>query len=210
MPCQHKFYKYLSLEKLDFKPQTLIIGTFNPLWPPSNEAEWFYGRYENHFWEVLPRIYGEQSLKESGTKEWKAFCCRKQIAITDLIKSIDDAHIENIEHNKLLGTFSDKNIAEKFHNHSLTDIIGIIEKNPSIKNVYLTRGVNETFWKRLWRPIYQHCKKHQIQSKTLLTPSGYAFYQINRFNKKHPNNQVNTTQELILREWQEEWHFKKI
>jgi hypothetical protein len=33
MACNHKFKSFLRLEKLDFKPETLIVGTFNPAWP---------------------------------------------------------------------------------------------------------------------------------------------------------------------------------
>ena len=33
MACDHKFNFFLRLEKLDFKPETLIVGTFNPAWP---------------------------------------------------------------------------------------------------------------------------------------------------------------------------------
>jgi len=57
MACNHKFKKYLKLEKLDFIPETLIVGTFNPAWPAGNYAEWFYGRTSNnYFWEVLPNL----------------------------------------------------------------------------------------------------------------------------------------------------------
>lgn len=44
MPCNHKFQEDLNLERLDFKPTTLIVGTFNPEWPDGNQAQWFYGR----------------------------------------------------------------------------------------------------------------------------------------------------------------------
>jgi hypothetical protein len=54
MPCPHKFQKCLNLDKLDFAPETLIVGTFNPAWPEDNYAEWFYGRTgNNYFWDVL-------------------------------------------------------------------------------------------------------------------------------------------------------------
>lgn len=39
MPCPHKFQEDLNLDKIDFKPETLIQGTFNPTWPEGNYAE---------------------------------------------------------------------------------------------------------------------------------------------------------------------------
>jgi hypothetical protein len=38
MACIHKFKNFLRLEKLDFKPETLIVSTFNPAWPEGNYA----------------------------------------------------------------------------------------------------------------------------------------------------------------------------
>ncbi|MBD0333667.1 MAG: hypothetical protein ICV66_13555, partial [Chitinophagaceae bacterium] len=92
MACLHKFHLYLNLERLDFEPTTLIVGTFNPSWPATNTAEWFYGRthdkqgtQNNNFWDVLPRLYGGDSLINKTPTEWKTFCHNKQIAITDII-----------------------------------------------------------------------------------------------------------------------------
>lgn len=39
MPCNHKFLEFLNLEKLDFTPTTLIVGTFNPEWPDTNQGK---------------------------------------------------------------------------------------------------------------------------------------------------------------------------
>ena len=96
MPCHHKFQNHLDITNIDFEPTTLIVGTFNPSWPATNNSEWFYGRTaKNYFWDVLPRLYGEESLINAGAKEWTQFCRDKHIAITDLISSIDDAEPDN-------------------------------------------------------------------------------------------------------------------
>lgn len=86
MPCNHKFRKHLLLQGLDFEPETLIVGSFNPEWPENNTAQWFYGRTENtYLWDVLPRIYGEPSLMDSPVADWQDFCKRNKVAFTDLI-----------------------------------------------------------------------------------------------------------------------------
>lgn len=99
MACKHKFYNDLN-PILDFEPETLIVGTFNPEFPSTNKAEWFYGRIKNNFWYVLPKVYGDESLRGKSPKEWKQFCKKRKIIITDLIASIDDADRTNEEHRK--------------------------------------------------------------------------------------------------------------
>lgn len=205
MACNHKFIEFLHLEKLDFTPTTLIVGTFNPD-IAENKAEWFYGRYENNFWAVLPRLYGENSMRNSNPSNWKAFCKRHKIAITDLISCIEDADERNPEHIALLKSYSDRSIAQKFEQHTPVKIDELLKTNPSIKNVYLTRDIGDTFWKKLWKPVEQYAKKTGINENKLLTPSGYAFYQLGRYNKQNPSNRMEL-EDFILKKWRERWHF---
>ncbi len=142
MACLHKFHNNLNLEQLDFEPTTLIVGTFIPEWPAGNPAEWFYGRTaNNYFWHVLPKLYGEESLINVTPDEWKQFCKDKKIAITDIISSIDDADPDNTEHNKALTNYADKAIVHNFDDFVFVNIVQILRRHPSIKNVYLTRGI---------------------------------------------------------------------
>ena len=214
MACNHKFQNELNLEGLDYEPTTLIVGTFNPEWPEGNNARWFYGRthdahgnQNNNFWDVLPRLYEEPSMINSTVQEWKRFCRRHQIAITDLISCIDDADEDNGEHVAFLENFSDKNIATCFRQHTTVDIVQILTDHPTIENIYLTRGTGETFWRRLWRPIVQYADQNDKYECRLLTPSGYAFYQQGRYNRQNPENQVNELSDFILKAWQDVWHF---
>jgi hypothetical protein len=204
MACNHKFKDYLNLEKLDYKPTTLIVGTFNPL-IEGNKAEWFYGRFDNNFWDVLPRIYGEQSMRCSKPDEWKAFCKHQRIAITDLISCIEDADLTNPSHAALLKTYSDKTIAEKFKKHTPIKIDELVEAYPTIKNIYLTRGTSDNFWKNLWNPIVQYAKQNELYQSTLLTPSGYAFYQQGKYNKQNSLNPL-SLEDYILKDWKSKWH----
>jgi hypothetical protein len=205
MPCQHKFIEFLKLEKLDFKPTTLIVGTFNPV-ITTNTAEWFYGRHDNNFWVVLPRIFGEKSMRCSTPADWKSFCKHHLIAITDLISCIEDADLANPLHYALLKTYSDKSIAVKFHQHSNVRIVKLLRANPSIKNLYLARGTGDTFWKNLWEPVEEYAKLYGIYENKLMTPSRNAFYQQGRYNKQNPLNPLNL-EDFILKKWKEKWRF---
>ena len=213
MACIHKFADYLDLNLLDFEPTTLIVGTFNPGWDNiNNNAQWFYGRthdahgnQNNNFWDVLPRLYNEPSLINGTPQQWRTFCSRKQIAITDLIATIDDADPTNPNHNQLMTGFADDDIANNFYDFDLVNIVRILRNHPTINNVYVTRGISETFWKNKIWSLKRYCENNQISLKPLITPSGYAYMQQGRHNRLNPNNQLNL-QDYILMRWQNEWH----
>jgi hypothetical protein len=206
MPCIHKFHDYLHLENINYQPTTLIVGTFNPQWPVNNMAQWFYGRTNNnHFWDVLPQIYGQAGLINDIEHEWKSFCADNLIAITDLIYSIDDAEIANPLHYNWLSNYSDDNIANKFHFHTFVNVIALLANNPTINNVYLTRGITSTFWANLWNPVINYCNENGVRVRQLLTPSGNARFQLGRYNKTNPNNTLNLP-DFILMSWLSQWH----
>jgi hypothetical protein len=206
MPCPHKFQEYLNLGNIDFIPTTLIVGTFNPAWPETNQAPWFYGRTENNnFWNVLPRLYDEESLINATPERWKQFCKRKKIAITDLISCINDANEEEPAHRELLSGYSDKAIADTFQNFELVPIAEILAQHDSIENVYLTRGTGETFWRRTWRPVKHYCQDTGKRIVELLTPSGYAYFQQGRYNNAHPEMRLDLP-DFILMQWNRKWH----
>ena len=208
MSCQHKFYKDLNLERLNFEPVTLIVGTFNPEWPVENPAEWFYGRAKDTcFWDVLPRLYGEPSLINASLAEWKQFCHNKQIALTDLISSIDDADPNNPEHNKMLGGFSDNAIIHNFEDLNYVNIVQLLQRHPTIKNVYITRSITEAFWRHLWNPVMHYCSLNSIHERKLINPSGEASYQHQAYNKDNPADTIPLLEDYILKRWQQEWHF---
>jgi hypothetical protein len=200
MPCPHKFITDLNLERLDFKPTTLIVGTFNPAWDNlGNYAQWFYGRTRNnYFWNVLPRLYGEQPLRQASPSEWKAFCRRHQIALTDLIASIDDAEYTNADHIDNLQNYRDDLIARHFRQFTFVDISSLLAKHPTIKHVYLTRSINDAFWQKRWQPVEVYCNIHEIICKTLLTPSGGARFRI-------PKGVKISLGDFIFEQWRDNW-----
>ena len=210
MACNHKFIEYLNLENLDFKPTTLIVGTFNPEWPAGNQADWFYGRTaRNYFWDVLPRLYDKESLRKSTKKEWTNFCNEKDILITDLITTIQDADEENEEHQEILKSYLDTSIADYFSQFKFTDIISILERYPTIKNIYLTRNEGVELFDSEWNKIKQYLNnKEGYHIKNLLTPSASARFQIKEYKINNPNDKT-PLRNFILQEWRKNWHFNK-
>lgn len=207
MSCHHKFATHLNLKHLDFAPTTLIVGTFNPEWPESNTASWFYGRTEkNFFWDVLPKIYGENSLLSATNSDWKAFCKRKTIAITDLITSVKDADENNHVHLKSIKGYSDNAIAKKFSEHILTNVASLLQQHPTIQNIYFTRSANDTFWKKIWQPIKDYASLNNLHLDCLMTPSRYAFYQYGKHKKLNIETKITSLEDFILMKWQEKWH----
>lgn len=207
MACKHKFIEYLTLERLDFEPTTLIVGTFNPEWPEGNYAEWFYGRTSNnYFWDVLPRIISPGlNLRQDGPDVWKKFCSEHKIAITDLIASINDADRNNSLHQKILGKFRDTDISISFHDIERTNIVGFMERFPSIKQVYLTRQFGNPFYDGLWAPIEDYCKAAGIYFAGLLTPSASARFQIKPYKALNPHD-PSPLRNFIYQSWKKQWH----
>lgn len=200
MPCLHKFAKDLHLGCIDFKPTTLIVGTFNPAWGNlGNTAEWFYGRTRNnYFWEVLPKLYGEPSLRQGSPAEWKMFCRKYRVALTDLIAGIDDANSNNPAHVEFLKNYRDDLITRHFKCFTFVDIPNLLAKQPTITHVYLTRRISDPFWRRLWQPVEDYCQHRGIKSQTLLTSSGSARFQI-------PKGIKISLGEFIFEQWQQQW-----
>lgn len=208
MSCSHKFQNELDLGLIDYQPVTLIVGTFIPSWPVDNKEEWFYGRTGvNYFWNVLPRLYGEASLLNASPAEWKQFCQSKQIALTDIISSIDDAETGNREHNKILAGNADDALAFNFDDFTFVSIVRILQRQPTIKSVYFTRGVTEAFWRHLWNPVMQYCDLHHLHERKLLTPSTKSTDQHLVYNTQRPDDQVDSLEDYILMKWRHEWHF---
>jgi len=198
MPCTHKFADYLNLNGLDFEPTTLIIGTFNPGWVEiNNNADWFYGRTRNnYFWDVLPRIYEGVNLRQQNSQHWKEFCSRNSIALTDLLFSIDDADVNNPAHLESISNYKDSDIATNFHQFTPVNVLAILQNNPTINRVYLTRQLGSDFWDNYWNIIVQYCQNHNITTQELLTPSANARFQMNGGQLR----------DFIYNSWLPVWH----
>ncbi len=201
MPCHHKFIDCLNLDSINFHPNTLVIGTFNPGWDNlNNQAEWFYGRTaRNYFWDVLPRIYEGINLRHQPHTQWKHFCARNGIAVTDLLQTINDAEVDNPAHVAALLGYQDADIANNFHDFTPVDIVGVLQNHPTINHVYLTRQLGVPFWDNLWLQVTEYCNDNNISHQTLLTPSGGARFQM----QDHPGVAL---RDFIYNSWIPLWH----
>jgi hypothetical protein len=201
MACHHKFRSYLQLERLDdFIPETLIIGTFNPEWPDGNYAEWFYGRTNNnYFWDLLPRMYGDQGLRNGNQKDWKTYCRIRKVALTDLLASINDANIRNETHRLILSKYTDLDLAAKFTEQLSNPIVPLLEANQHIRSVYLTTTNNSKFWQRQWSPVMNYCLQHKIWCRRLLTPSKGARFSMTKGSGI-------TMPDFIFKDWNSKWN----
>lgn len=210
MPCPHKFQSFLNLERLDFEPETLIVGTFNPAWPEGNYAQWFYGRTSNnYFWDVLPRLYSPNlNLRkpDSGPNDWKLFCREHKVAITDLIYCIEDADPKNESHYKALKTYSDASISKHFQQLTFTDILGILRRFPSIKYVYLTTQAKIELFNQRWTAVEEYGQNHGVRVRRLLTPSASSRFQMGNYKKENPEDKT-PLRNFIYKNWLEVWHF---
>jgi hypothetical protein len=206
MACQHRFYNYLNLENLNFEPETLIIGTFNPSWPLDNYAKWFYGRTNNnYFWEVLPRIFNEPSLKNADSKDWKNFCNNNKIAITDLIASITDAYDKNPLHVEVISNFKDAEFEKIFNEFEITNIINLLDNNKTIKAVYFTRQSGVNLFDCRIKEIIKYCNEKDIYFSNLITPSKNARFQMRGYAPKIPNLERNLPN-FIYEKWLQNWN----
>jgi hypothetical protein len=211
MPCNHKFIDYLNLERIDFKPSTLIVGTFNPSWPEGNQAEWFYGRTaRNYFWDVLPRLIDPLiNLRQETHLVWKSFCSQNKIAITDIISSINDADADNQEHQNILSSYLDTTIANHFEDFSYTDLVQLVINNPSIQNVYLTRQDGVELFDNRWNLLEDFAlnnPERNLHLRKLITQSANARFQIEQYIIENPNDPT-PLRNFIFQRWQEQWHF---
>jgi hypothetical protein len=179
MPCNHKFFGHpLHLVGQNgllpnWEAETLIIGTFNPSneWVPDNQADYFYGR-SNFFWKVLPVFACEEVINNNNVIEQIDFLQRNRIAITDLLISIDDADIDNLQHIDWIGNYLDNNFAN--FNGLTWNLLNIFQyiQDKNISAVYFTKlGNNPPFGAQI-SAIENYCDQHAIINHRLHTPTG--------------------------------------
>jgi hypothetical protein len=195
---KHKFQQDLNLDYVNWEVKTLFIGTFNPDCTESkNDAEWFYGRTAlNMFWDTLGYIYeNNPNLGAFGNpNQWKQFCKKHKIAVTDLISEIHSLDLKiGVDYNNICVGFSDKKLEQYIDKNQIVsvkveELIINSNKLKHLKNVYLTRkGINST-WNTLWNPILKVCKFNNLHVKTLVTPGGFNYFQFNDLFARTPEN----------------------
>lgn len=184
MPCFHKFFghnmhlpnEYGLLPNWD--AETLIIGTFNPenVWVQNNRANYFYGR-SRYFWRVLPRFGCHLPIDNQLVDVQIAFLQQKKIALTDLLISIDDADINNVQHRTWIGNYQDDNI-NRFNklNWNTQNILNYIVEW-GITTVCFTKTTDNAPFGQQIQIIENFCIENKISNFRLHTPSGQGLGQ---------------------------------
>lgn len=162
MLVKHKFLKSYPLEG----KKILIVGTFNPD-VPCNKAEFFYGRAKNYFWDLLPSMFGKESLKGDVPKQ-KEFLETYDIELSDLILlvALNEADICNYGDDKL------KDVKE----YNTDNILEILKKS-NTKEVYFTRKSFDKSVENIKKEIVKikdFCDKNSIKFRFLPTPARFA------------------------------------
>jgi len=182
MPCSHKFFghrHHLANENgllPNWDVDTLIIGTFNPSneWVANNPANYFYGR-SRYFWKVLPRFACGDAINNNDVTNQLDFLQTNRIGLTDLLISINDANIDNVEHLNWVRTYLDNDLFnfEEF-TWNTVNIIRFIQQK-KVKAVYFTKMGNGAPFGSQMEIIEAFCNMHNIpilQNFRIHTPTG--------------------------------------
>lgn len=175
MGCKHRFFDELIPT---WEIKDLFIGTFNPSWnSDSSSALYFYGRKRNNFWDILPNIFGGESLKKSSKDVFVNYLKEHNIGLTDLVTNVVNADENNsLDKDNLTKVFSDATL-NKYELEFATDIIKefILRNKSTLKGVYFTRSTDsgiKTIWKE-WLAIEALCNENSIDTCALMTPANY-------------------------------------
>jgi len=159
MIVKHKFLDTYPL----IGKKTVIIGTFNPD-VPCNKAELFYGRAQNHFWTLLPKVFGKKSLKGDVQKQ-KEFLELHDIELSDLILSVELSQED-------ICSYGDDKLTNVLE-YNTDDIIKSLAKGKT-KEVYFTRKTFNKSVENIKREIYKikdFCEQNSIKFRFLPTPA---------------------------------------
>lgn len=160
------------LDIAPYKPEVLIIGTYNDGLNANNLADFFYGR--NYFWPIISNLSNNgnvlvQRRNHAGflpnLNQILALCERLKLSFADIISDVV-VQLPNHNDNHLNAALG--------HRNALSNdqaIIEFIHKTPSIKHVYATTKFNNQFHlNNVWMNIVNACP--QASFGKILTPSG--------------------------------------
>ena len=155
----HRFRNH----KINPLTETLVIGTFNPD-TVKNIADFFYGRQRNFLWTLIPKAFGETSLKGKSKEEKLEFIAKHKIDFIDLILEVNVDEVENYD-----DSYIDNKVTE------WRKVIGEIKNLPNIRRVCLTRKSFSDIpnMKIEIDNIKRYCEKSKIDFQYLTTPARF-------------------------------------
>ncbi len=157
-------HKFLDLYPLQGK-KILIIGTFNPD-VACNKAEFFYGRIQNYFWTLLPKVFSKESLKGDVQKQ-KEFLELHDIELSDLILSVELSKED-------ICSYGDDKLTNVIE-YNTDNIIKSLAKGKT-KEVYFTRKSFDKSVENIKKDIYkikEYCEQNGIKFRFLPTPARF-------------------------------------
>lgn len=153
MPVEHKFlnnnnwnngfWTENAILKTDlYKPEILILGTFNPNTPNANFADFFYGR--NYFWTAFKNLfiengfqllsrrmppYGQPALPlNPNLEEIFEICKKAKLSFADLICEVFVNH-DNVEFLPNDNVVLNGNVYNLIQDNARNNILGLAELN---------------------------------------------------------------------------------
>jgi hypothetical protein len=211
MPITHKFIEtnFLGgfqthdaiLDVTPYKPEVMVIGTFNP-GTPNARADFFYGR--NYFWPAFKNLFIEGRVGLTNTRmplrgvppphnllnptlaEIFCLCIKLKLTFADLIDKVlqnNNPQYELLPNDHVIFNGQEYNLITDDNNGLLPldgfgqvnwntqNIIKYLCDNPQIKTIYFTRKPTG-IWQNQWNQIVNHpCIKGR-QLTNIYTPSG--------------------------------------
>jgi G:T/U-mismatch repair DNA glycosylase len=156
---RHRFIDH----KMNPETETLIIGTFNPF-TTKKQPHFFYATGRNDLWTLLPKAFGEASLKGSALEEKLRFIREKRIDFVDLISEVEVQEGTEIDRGD---DYIDDKVTE------WRDVIRVIDNLRQLKRVCFTRRTFSRIpnMEQRVREIVEHCQKKTLCFEYLVTPS---------------------------------------
>lgn len=156
---KHRFQKH----EINPETETLIIGTFNPD-TSENVADFFYGRQRNFLWTLVPKAFGDESLKGKTRQEKISYVKKRKIDFIDLVGEVDVDETSNYNDGYL-----DSRVT------TWRNVIAEIEQLKKLNKVCFSRksfsGIPKM--KERIESIRLHCERLGIQFKYLTTPARF-------------------------------------
>lgn len=169
MLIRHRFSEHL----IPNNTEIVIVGTFNPE-TPENKADFFYGRTQNHLWNLLPAAFGEPSLKNSSKEKKSRFMERYKVDFIDVVKAVNVEKPDDYRDDYIDGFVIE-----------WTDVVGQLRQLPDLRKVCVTRktfsGIPNIREKLLG--IEEYCRQNAVYFQYLITPArGYTILKQKEWN----------------------------
>lgn len=203
MPVDHKFIHHdfnngfatnnAILDVTPYKPEVLIIGTYNPNTIPNAQSDFFYSR--NYFWPAIKNLFIHNAIAlhqrrdDAGhiptLNEIFEICSQTKLSFADLILKTLHHNNPNYILNGNIVTFNNQNYdlindgdLASLHqlnqvNWNTNNILTFIQNTPSINQIYLTRQPTG-LWNGHWNALTNHPATQNFTKTNIYTPSGQA------------------------------------